>query len=360
MISWQSIMSVFNTKGTLLKWLKKLDQSLQDGVLQSVSVNTVSTGVITLTFNFADGSTVTTPQIELPEGPRGMQGVPGTDGTDGADGTNGRDALVQNRALSSANISSPMAVPIEALNRTAVVGEPIVMFATDTTENKTYMLIGTVTNVGSPGVNPYVFVTYSNKVDITGLRGPQGAPGEAPDIPTPTTEDNGKVLGVANGAYALQAQSSGGITLSQVIAREETLPTATADSPDFVQTPDGTLYRKKAVGGGSLLGTWVFNDTVSSGTYDFSLSFTSNNAVYSGMEVTSMYIDYMGRDTQIGDRVYMLGVWQGDYYKTIQITDISSLTNEAEFTSWLTANATKRGGGGGTVTYSYVALADAT
>ena len=177
MISWQSIMSVFNTKGTLLKWLKTLDQSLKDGVLESVDVNSISEGVITLSFNFADGSTITTPQIELPEGERGPQGVPGADGADGADGTNGRDALVQNRALSSANISSPMAVPIDALNRTAVVGEPIVMFATDTTENKTYMLIGTVTNVGSPGVNPYVFVTYSNKVDITGMTGPEGPRG---------------------------------------------------------------------------------------------------------------------------------------------------------------------------------------
>lgn len=205
MISWQSIMSVFNTKGTLLKWLKTLDETLKDGVLQSVTVNTVSAGVITLTFNFADGSAITTPQIELPEGERGPQGVPGADGADGADGTNGRDALVQNRALSSANISSPMAVPIDALNRTAVVGEPIVMFATDTTENKTYMLIGTVTSVGSPGVNPYVFVTYSNKIDITG---PQGAPGFS-DVPIPTDEDNGKVLGVANGAYALQEAGGG-------------------------------------------------------------------------------------------------------------------------------------------------------
>lgn len=182
MISWQSIMSVFNTKGTLLKWLQKLEKALKDGVLQSVSVNPVSTGVITLSFNFADGTTITTPQIDLPQGERGPQGVPGADGADGADGTdgtNGRDALVQNRALSSANISSPMAIPIEALNRTAVVGEPIVMFATDTTEEKTYMLIGTVTNVGSPGVNPYVFVTYSNKIDITGMTGPEGMRGPA-------------------------------------------------------------------------------------------------------------------------------------------------------------------------------------
>lgn len=188
MISWQSIMSVFNTKGTLLKWLKTLDQSLQDGVLQSVSVNSVSAGVITLTFNFADGTTITTPQIELPEGERGPQGVPGADGADGTDGTDGRDALVQNRALSSANITSPMAVPMEALNRTAVLGEPIVMFATDTTENKTYMLIGTVTNVGSPDTNPYVFVTYSSKIDITGMTGAEGTQGPKGD-PGPQGEN---------------------------------------------------------------------------------------------------------------------------------------------------------------------------
>lgn len=109
---------------------------------------------------------------------RGPQGKDGKDGVNGTNGTDGRDALVQNRALSSANVTSPMAIPIEALNRTAVLGEPIVMFATDTTENKTYMLIGTVTFVGVPDVNPYTFVTYSSKVDITGMVGPQGAPGK--------------------------------------------------------------------------------------------------------------------------------------------------------------------------------------
>ena len=32
------------------------------------------------------------------------------------------------------------------------------------------------------------------------------------EVPTPTTADNGKVLGVANGAYALQEASGGGST----------------------------------------------------------------------------------------------------------------------------------------------------
>ena len=337
MISWQSIMSVFNTKGTLLKWLKTLDETLKDGVLQSVSVNPVSTGVITLTFNFADGSTITTPQITLPageQGPQGPQGVPGADGADGTDGTDGRDALVQNRALSSANITSPMAVPIEALNRTAVVGEPIVMFATDTTENKTYMLIGTVTNVGSPGGNPYVFVTYSNKIDITGPQGPKGDTGEAP---------------------------AGTVTQSTVIERSEELPTATADSPDFVQTPDGTLYRKKAVEGGSLLGTWVWNSFINPATNTFNFSFTSNDTQYTGIKVypegPGVHIEYLKSNGE-SDYASTGGPSVSEEYKTIQITDISALTNEEEFTSWLTANATKQGGGA-SVTYEYVALADA-
>lgn len=337
MISWQSIMSVFNTKGTLLKWLKTLDQSLKDGVLESVTVNSVSEGVIMLSFNFADGSTVTTPQIDLPQGERGPQGVPGADGADGVDGvdgTNGRDALVQNRALSSANISSPMAIPIEALNRTAVVGEPIVMFATDTTQNKTYMLIGTVTNVGSPDVNPYVFVTYSNKVDITGMIGPQGPQGEAP---------------------------AGTVTQSTVIERPESLPTATADSPDFVEV-GGVLYRKKAVESGGLLGTWVWNSFINSTTNTFNFSFTSNDTQYTGINVypegRGVHIEYLKSNGE-SDNASTGGATVYEEYKTIQITDTSALTNEAEFTSWLTANATKQGGGGGTVTYSYVALADA-
>lgn len=36
--------------------------------------------------------------------------------------------------------------------------------------------------------------------------------GSGPEIPTPTTSDNGKILGVANGAYALQEASGGGGT----------------------------------------------------------------------------------------------------------------------------------------------------
>lgn len=178
MIKWETIVSTADEKITLLQWLKMVEKAINDGALTGISVQQADAEHATITFNF-EGDPAQAFTITLPAGPPGAQGVPGTDGAAGADGTDGRDALVQNRALSSANVTSPMAIPSEALNRTAVVGEPIVMFATDTTENKTYMLIGTVTNVGAPDVNPYTFVTFSSKVDITGRAGPAGQPGEA-------------------------------------------------------------------------------------------------------------------------------------------------------------------------------------
>lgn len=180
MIKWETIVSTADEKTTLLQWLKMVEKAINDGALTGISVQQADAEHATITFNF-EGDPAQAFTITLPAGPPGAQGEPGTDGAAGADGTDGRDALVQNRALSSANITSPMAIPIEALNRPAVSGEPIVMFATDTTENKTYMLIGTVTKVGVPDVNPYTFVTYSSKVDITGMTGPegqQGAPGQ--------------------------------------------------------------------------------------------------------------------------------------------------------------------------------------
>lgn len=180
MISWQSIMSVFNTKGTLLKWLKTLDQSLKDGVLETVTVNSVSEGVITLTFNFADGSTITTPQIDIPQGAQGPQGIPGTNGTNG-----------------------------ESFN-------PMGEWGTD----NEYHPFDYVTYQGSSYLCTQTIIdgTDAPPIDtehwqLVAEKGDQGEPGTAPDIPTPTTADNGKVLGVENGEYALQEASGGGTQL---------------------------------------------------------------------------------------------------------------------------------------------------
>lgn len=180
MISWQSIMSVFNTKGTLLKWLKTLDQSLKDGVLETVTVNSVSEGVITLSFNFADGSVITTPGIDIPHGAQGPQGIPGTNGANGKDGESFK----------------PMGE--------WVTDNEYHPFDYVTYQGSSYLCTETIIDgTDAPPIDTAHWQLVAEKGD-------QGEPGASPDIPTPTTADNGKVLGVANGAYALQEASGGG------------------------------------------------------------------------------------------------------------------------------------------------------
>lgn len=64
--------------------------------------------------------------------------------------------------------------------------------------------------------------------------------GGGPDIPTPTTSDNGKILGVTNGVYALQ-EASGGGTISGYTVTVEQGALAGVSSPSIVfEKADGT------------------------------------------------------------------------------------------------------------------------
>ena len=178
------------------------------------------------------------------------------------------------------------------------------------------------------------------------------------------SEDNKSILVSSSGG-------SGGITNHDVIVYTDALPEANETSPNFVQTPDGTLYRKKAVEAGGLLGTWVL-DKVSGTmrTYEnnitVNISFSSKGNNYTAIKFTGMQYPNLSENSKVTIMDYgnttvfdgSGGGWVDTAYQTINITDISSLTNEAEFTSWLTANATKQGGGA-SVSYEYVAMQDA-
>jgi hypothetical protein len=90
MINWKSIISEYNDKPTLLEWLKLVKKALNESVLESVSVNNVDETTITLSFNFADGTKITTPSIILP---RGLTGATGATGAQGATGAPGKDGV---------------------------------------------------------------------------------------------------------------------------------------------------------------------------------------------------------------------------------------------------------------------------
>ena len=114
----------------------------------------------------------------------------------------------------------------------------------------------------------------------------------------------------------------GGITLSQVIAREETLPTATADSPDFVEV-GGVLYRKKAVDGGvtgvvtssTIKGVFGINygPSVLDARVSQTINFSSNNENFS-----SFFADFTrGETIQYDSTTVYNGSWTNSAYRTV-------------------------------------------
>ena len=89
MINLQTLLSTFDEKGTLLKWLKKVEAALANASLETVQVVVVDATHIKMKFVFADGSSVESPSIALPRGPQGVQGEQGPQGPTGPTGPQG-------------------------------------------------------------------------------------------------------------------------------------------------------------------------------------------------------------------------------------------------------------------------------
>ena len=77
MINYESILSAFNDKETLLKWLQKVEKALAESTLSTVGCVNVDDSHIKFTFNFVDGTKIDTPQVYV---------KPGVDGANGKDG----------------------------------------------------------------------------------------------------------------------------------------------------------------------------------------------------------------------------------------------------------------------------------
>lgn len=79
MINWDSILSAFDEKGTLMKWLKKIETASKGSVITNVEPIQNDTQ-LELKFNFEDGTSITSPAITLPRGEAGLQGETGNNG----------------------------------------------------------------------------------------------------------------------------------------------------------------------------------------------------------------------------------------------------------------------------------------
>lgn len=74
-INLKTLLSTFNEKGTLLKWLQQLEKALTQSVLESVTVTTSTAGSAVFSFNFADDTAIETPPVPLPRGEAGEDGT---------------------------------------------------------------------------------------------------------------------------------------------------------------------------------------------------------------------------------------------------------------------------------------------
>lgn len=74
MINWQSILSSFDDKPTLLEWLKKIQKALNESALTTVTATQEKAGRInsvTLSFNFQDGTKIVAPAFTVQDGKDG-------------------------------------------------------------------------------------------------------------------------------------------------------------------------------------------------------------------------------------------------------------------------------------------------
>lgn len=102
MFNIKTLLSTFDRKGTLMKWMKELTEMLQKSALTGVSVEQTSQTKAVLKFNFEDGSVITSDALDLPrglpgltgpQGPQGLRGEQGPRGQQGAQGPQGPQGM---------------------------------------------------------------------------------------------------------------------------------------------------------------------------------------------------------------------------------------------------------------------------
>lgn len=111
MYSKETILSIFNKKGTLLKWLQNLEDTLKNAEVTSINFNELPSDKLSLTINFKDGTNVTTPAINAIQGPKGDVGINWKGEWVEGDETLKDDSYSYNGSSYIAQVDNPVGVP---------------------------------------------------------------------------------------------------------------------------------------------------------------------------------------------------------------------------------------------------------
>lgn len=93
MINYETILSLFDDKLTLLEYLTKIEKALKDSTLTDITVEQPSETTAIFTFVFENGNTITTPAVTLPRGLQGEKGDKGDKGNKGDKGDKGDNGV---------------------------------------------------------------------------------------------------------------------------------------------------------------------------------------------------------------------------------------------------------------------------
>lgn len=116
MINYETILSLFDNKLTLLEYLTKIEKALKDSTLTDITVEQPSETTAIFTFVFENGDTITTPTVTLPRGLQGEKGDKGDKGNKGDKGDKGDNGV----SVVSAHFNKQFHLIITLSNNTSI------------------------------------------------------------------------------------------------------------------------------------------------------------------------------------------------------------------------------------------------
>ena len=302
MININTIISSFDEEGTLLKWLKKVEDALKNASLKTVETVTIDDTSFKLKFVFADDTfllspTITSPQGAKgdtgPQGPQGPQGPAGKDATITAESVN---AVIEGSDYISVDFNQQLTKLLVELDQTKLDETP-------TEDSNNLVKSGGVFDAlaGKLDANKNAVVTVGGLV----------TPSQAPTVI--------EFVGIDSTGAQVRIQ---------------------ADTNDFEidgTTNPYTLKKKQATDGK----TWVLNADLTFGAKSWShdINFTSNGTSYSkfSYNFSSPLAAYLVYGTT---NVYENNThaWTNEAYRTV----IFETEPTGDLLLWLQANAVKQ------------------